>query len=70
MIRALKAFVGFMLFAIVTGALAENARAASGEVVITHARMSTSGIPLWVTQRQNFFNKYGVKAPAPWNLEL
>ena len=66
MIRALKAFAGFMLFAIATGELAENARAASGEVVITHASMSTSAIPLWVTQRQNFFSKYGVKAQVVW----
>jgi len=57
MIRALNAFAGFVLFTIATGALAENAPAASGEVVITHASMSTSAIPLWVTQRQNFFSK-------------
>ena len=38
----------------------DSARAASGEVVITHASMSTSTIPLWVAQRQNFFAKYGV----------
>ena len=66
MIRALKAFAGFMLFTSATGALAKNAWAASGEVVITHASMSTSAIPLWVTQRQNFFSKYGVKAQVVW----
>ncbi len=42
------------------------ARAASGEVIITHASMSTSSIPLWVAQRQNFFAKYGVNAKSVW----
>ena len=41
-------------------------RAASGEVMITHASMSTSSIPLWVAARQNFFSKYGVKAKTVW----
>jgi len=36
--------------------------AAPGEVIITHASMSTSSIPLWIAARQNFFSKYGVKA--------
>src|ERR1044071_6526421 len=40
--------------------------AASGEVIITHASMSTSSIPLWVAARQNFFSKYGVKARTVW----
>jgi ABC-type nitrate/sulfonate/bicarbonate transport system substrate-binding protein len=40
--------------------------AALGEVVITHASMSTSAIPLWVAQRQNFFGKYGVEAKVVW----
>jgi ABC-type nitrate/sulfonate/bicarbonate transport system substrate-binding protein len=39
---------------------------ASGEVVITHASMSTSAIPLWVAQRQDFFGKYGVKSKVVW----
>jgi NitT/TauT family transport system substrate-binding protein len=42
------------------------AAAPSGEVIITHASMSTSSIPLWVAQRQNFFVKYGVKAKTVW----
>jgi len=40
--------------------------AAPGEVIITHASMSTSAIPLWVAQRQNFFGKYGVKTKVVW----
>jgi ABC-type nitrate/sulfonate/bicarbonate transport system substrate-binding protein len=40
--------------------------AASGEVIITHASMSTSAIPLWVAQRQSFFGKYGVKSKVVW----
>ena len=39
---------------------------ASREVVITHASMSTSAIPLWVAQRQDFFGKYGVKSKVVW----
>src|SRR5689334_25435985 len=42
------------------------ALAASGDVIITHASMSTSSIPLWVAARQNFFAKYGVKAKTVW----
>jgi ABC-type nitrate/sulfonate/bicarbonate transport system substrate-binding protein len=40
--------------------------AAPGELIITHASMSTSSIPLWVAARQNFFAKYGVKAKTVW----
>ena len=40
--------------------------AASGEVIIAHASMSTSSIPLWIASRQNFFSKYGVKAKTVW----
>ena len=40
--------------------------AAPAEVIITHASMSTSAIPLWVAQRQNFFGKYGVKSKVVW----
>ena len=50
-----------VIFLSVTGMT--SARAASGEVVITHASMSTSTIPLWVAQRQNFF--HGSQTPPP-----
>ena len=40
--------------------------AAPGEVIISHACMSTTSIPLWVTQRQNFFGKYGIKSKVVW----
>jgi len=40
--------------------------AAPSEVVISHASMSTTSIPLWVTQRRNFFGKYGVNAKVVW----
>lgn len=40
--------------------------AAAGEVIISHASMSTTSIPLWVTQRLNFFGKYGVKSKVVW----
>jgi hypothetical protein len=44
----------------------KNLYAAPGEVIISHASMSTTSIPLWVTQRQNFFAKYGVKTKVVW----
>ena len=47
-------------------ALNSNLAAAPGEVIISHASMSTTSIPLWVTQRQNFFGKYGVKSKVVW----
>lgn len=40
--------------------------AATSDVVISHSSMSTSAIPLWVAQRQNFFTKYGVKSKVVW----
>lgn len=53
-----------VIFLSVTGIT--SARAAGGEIIITHASMSTSSIPLWVAQRQNFFAKYGVNAKSVW----
>ena len=43
-----------------------NLAAAPGEAIISHASMSTSSIPLWVTQRRNFFGKYGVNSKVVW----
>ena len=40
--------------------------AASAEVIITHASMSTTAVPLWLAQRQNLFAKYGVKSRSVW----
>jgi|SRR5499425_713562 len=60
-IGALVLLVIFAFFAVDT-----NLLAAPGEVIITHASMSTSAIPLWVAQRQNFFGKYGVKSKVVW----
>jgi ABC-type nitrate/sulfonate/bicarbonate transport system substrate-binding protein len=40
--------------------------AAPNEVIISHASMSTTSIPLWVTQRQNIFGKYGIKSKVVW----
>ena len=39
---------------------------AGNEVVISHASMSTSSIPLWIAQRQGFFAKYGVRSQLVW----
>lgn len=52
-----------LLFSLI---FASRSSAAPGEIIITHASMSTSSIPLWVAQRQNFFGKYGVKAKTVW----
>jgi ABC-type nitrate/sulfonate/bicarbonate transport system substrate-binding protein len=60
-----KALVSLLLSVLVF-ATRTDLRAATGEVIITHASMSTSAIPLWVAQRQNFFGKYGVKTKVVW----
>ena len=64
--RAIKVFAGLVLYTIATCVLANTALAIPGDAVITHASMSTSAIPLWVTQRQNFFSKYRVKVQVVW----
>ncbi|HEX9272882.1 MAG TPA: hypothetical protein VGA01_11785 [Candidatus Binatia bacterium] len=60
-----KALVSLLLSGLVF-ATKTDLLAAPGEVIITHASMSTSAIPLWVAQRQNFFGKYGVKSKVVW----
>src|ERR1700756_2877326 len=60
--RRISVLVVILAFFVVTGDLS----AAPGEVIITHASMSTTAIPLWVAQRQNFFGKYGVKSKSVW----
>ncbi|MBM4261776.1 MAG: ABC transporter substrate-binding protein [Deltaproteobacteria bacterium] len=55
-----------LLTIVAIGAVECRAGAAPSEVIISHASMSTSAIPLWVTQRQNFFNKYGVRSKLVW----
>ena len=60
-----KALASLLLIALVLAAKTDLL-AAPGEVIITHASMSTSAIPLWVAQRQNFFGKYGVKSKVVW----
>src|SRR5499425_20685 len=57
--------VSLLLSALVR-AIKSDSLAATGEVIITHASTSTSAIPLWVAQRQNFFGKYGVKSKVVW----
>src|ERR1043166_1874092 len=44
----------------------EDVFGAPGEVIITHASMSTTAVPLWLAQRQNLFAKYGVKSRSVW----
>ena len=63
-LASVAAILTCFIFLSVTGM--KTARAAGGEIIITHASMSTSSIPLWVAQRQNFFAKYGVNAKSVW----
>ena len=60
-----KALLGLLL-SVVVFVTKTDLLAAPGEVIITHASMSTSAIPLWVAQRQNFFGKYGIKSKVVW----
>ncbi|HEY3166201.1 MAG TPA: hypothetical protein VGK57_03170, partial [Candidatus Binatia bacterium] len=66
MVRDGKTAVTFALTFLLTILPGAFSLAAPGEVIISHASMSTSAIPLWVTQRQNFFGKYGVKSKVVW----
>ena len=58
----LTAFLTFVVFLSSIASLL----AAPAEIIITHASMSTTAIPLWVAQRQNLFAKYGLKTKTVW----
>jgi len=64
--RAVEKALVSLLLSVLVFATKTDLLAAPGEVIITHASMSTSAIPLWVAQRQNFFGKYGVKSKVVW----
>jgi len=61
-----KSLITAAALSLILCAAQKQARAAAGEVIISHASMSTTSIPLWVTQRQNFFAKYGVRSKVVW----
>src|ERR1051325_9763925 len=64
-----KASRGFVLPLILALSLCTSSKkllAAPAEVIITHASMSTTAVPLWLAQRQNLFAKYGVKSRSIW----
>jgi len=64
--RAVKLALSGLLLVVSVLVTKADLFAAASEVIITHASMSTSSIPLWVAQRQNFFGKYGVKSKVVW----
>ena len=64
--RAVEKALVSLLFSVLVFATKPELLAAPGEVIITNASMSTTAIPLWVAQRQNFFGKYGVKSKSVW----
>ncbi|HZA52759.1 MAG TPA: ABC transporter substrate-binding protein [Candidatus Udaeobacter sp.] len=64
--RTIVTGIGAFWLTFLAFALQADALAASGEVIITHASMSTTAIPLWIAQRQNFFAKYGIKSKIVW----
>jgi ABC-type nitrate/sulfonate/bicarbonate transport system substrate-binding protein len=66
MTRAIEKPLLSLLLVVLVFVVKADLFAAPGEVIITHASMSTSAIPLWVAQRQNFFGKYGVKTKVVW----
>ena len=66
MTRSVENTLLSLLVVVLVCAVKADPFAATGEVIITHASMSTSAIPLWVAQRQNFFGKYGVKTKVVW----
>ncbi len=40
--------------------------AAPGDVILTHGSMSTTSIPLWLTEDQGLFAKYGSRVKVVW----
>ena len=64
--RAVEKAFASLLLSILVFATKTDLLAAPAEVIITHASMSTSAIPLWVAQRQNFFGKYSIKSKVVW----
>lgn len=64
--RAIAITLVTLLSSVLVFATKTSLLAAPAEVIITHASMSTSAIPLWVAQRQNFFGQYGVKSKVVW----
>ena len=64
--RAIEMPLAALLLVVLVCATKADLLAASGEVIITHASMSTTAIPLWIAQRQNFFGKYGIKSKVVW----
>src|SRR5215510_16488978 len=64
--RAVEKMLVRLLLSVLVLTIRTDSLAATGEVIITHASMSTSAIPLWIAQRQNFFGKYGVKSKVVW----
>src|SRR4249920_934460 len=64
--RAVAKTLVSLLLSVLVFATKTDLLAAPGEIIITHASMSTTAIPLWVAQRQNFFGKYGVKSKSVW----
>jgi ABC-type nitrate/sulfonate/bicarbonate transport system substrate-binding protein len=64
--RAVEKAFASLLLSVLVFATKTDLLAAPAEVIITHASMSTSAIPLWVAQRQNFFGKYSIKSKVVW----
>src|SRR5437667_12572573 len=62
--RAVEKALVSLLLSVLIFATKTDLLAPPREVIITHASMSTTAIPLWVAQRQNFFGKYGVKSKS------
>src|SRR3954453_2221239 len=64
--RAATVRAAFLLILISSLLANKDVFGAPGEVIITHASMSTTAVPLWLAQRQNLFAKYGVKSRSVW----
>jgi ABC-type nitrate/sulfonate/bicarbonate transport system substrate-binding protein len=64
--RAIEMALAGLFLVVLVCATSTDLLAAPGEVIITHASMSTTAIPLWIAQRQNFFGKYGIKSKVVW----
>ncbi|HEX2386912.1 MAG TPA: ABC transporter substrate-binding protein [Candidatus Binatia bacterium] len=55
-----------ILFTFIISSIAAAVFAAPGDVIMTHGSMSTTSIPLWVTEDRGLFAKHGAKVKVVW----
>ncbi len=62
----LRYILSFLFAGVLFGAADPESQAASVKVVMSYAGMNARQAPVWVTQDQRFFNKYGLDVEVVW----